>query len=67
MGNGSDVEGEALAGRLARLVGHYADAEEAHACEADAPARARERGRPISRASAGSCSSWGAWPKARAP
>ena len=33
----------ALAGRLARLVGHYADAEEAHAREADAPAWARER------------------------
>ena len=31
---------EALAGRLARLVAHYADAGE---CEADAPARARER------------------------
>ena len=31
---------EALAGRLARLVAHYADARE---CEADAPARARER------------------------
>ena len=34
---------EALAGRLARLVEHYVDAEEAHAVEADAPARARER------------------------
>ena len=34
---------EALAGRLARLVDHYADAEEARACEADAPARARDR------------------------
>jgi hypothetical protein len=34
---------EALAGRLARLVDHYADAEEAHAREADAPALARER------------------------
>jgi len=31
---------EALAGRLARLVGHYADEREG---EADAPARARER------------------------
>jgi hypothetical protein len=39
-GTGSDVEDEALAGRLARLVAHYADARE---CEADAPARARER------------------------
>jgi hypothetical protein len=34
---------QALAGRLARLVDHYADAEEARGCEADAPARARER------------------------
>ena len=34
---------EALAGRLARLVDHYVDAEEARAREADAPARARER------------------------
>ena len=34
---------EALAGRLARLVDHYADAEEARAREADAPAWARER------------------------
>ena len=34
---------EALAGRLARLVDHYADAEEARGREADAPARARER------------------------
>ena len=34
---------EALAGRLARLVAHYADAEEARAGETDAPARARER------------------------
>ena len=31
---------EALAGRLARLIEHYADARE---CEADAPSRARER------------------------
>jgi len=42
-GTGSDVEDEALAGRLARLVDHYVDAEEARAREADAPARARER------------------------
>ena len=42
-GTGSDVEDEALAGRLARLIDHYADAEEARAREADAPARARER------------------------
>ena len=34
---------EALAGRLARLVDHYVDAEEARGREADAPARARER------------------------
>ena len=34
---------EALAGRLARLVNHYVDAEEARAREVDAPARARER------------------------
>jgi hypothetical protein len=34
---------EALAGRLARLVDHYVDAEEARAREADAPARSRER------------------------
>jgi hypothetical protein len=34
---------EALAGRLARLVDHYADAEEERAREADAPAWARER------------------------
>ncbi len=34
---------QALAGRLARLVDHYVDAEEACAGEADAPARARER------------------------
>ena len=34
---------EALAGRLARLIDHYVDAEEARAREADAPARARER------------------------
>jgi hypothetical protein len=34
---------EALAGRLARLVDHFADAEEARGREADAPARARER------------------------
>jgi hypothetical protein len=34
---------EALAGRLARLVDHYVEAEEARAREADAPARARER------------------------
>ena len=34
---------EALAGRLARLIVHYADAEEARAREPDAPARARER------------------------
>ena len=33
----------ALAGRLARLVGHYVDEEEARVREADAPARARER------------------------
>jgi len=42
-GTGSDVEDEALAGRLARLVDHYVDAEEARGREADAPARARER------------------------
>ena len=42
-GTGSDVEDEALAGRLARLIDHYVDAEEARAREADAPARARER------------------------
>ena len=40
-GTGSDVEDEALAGRLARLVDHYVDAEEARAREADAPTRAR--------------------------
>jgi hypothetical protein len=34
---------EALAGRLARLVDHYVDAEEARGREADAPAQARER------------------------
>ena len=34
---------QALAGRLARLIEHYADAEEARAREADVPARARER------------------------
>jgi len=34
---------EALAGRLARLVDHYEDAEEARTREADAPVRARER------------------------
>jgi len=34
---------EALAGRLARLVDHYVDAEEARGRDADAPARARER------------------------
>jgi len=34
---------EALAGRLARLVDHYVDAEEARDRELDAPARARER------------------------
>ena len=34
---------EALAGRLARLVDHYADAEEARGLEDAAPARARER------------------------
>ena len=34
---------EALAGRLARLIDHYVDAEEARAREADAPVRARER------------------------
>jgi hypothetical protein len=34
---------EALAGRLARLIDHYADAEEARAREADAPAWTRER------------------------
>jgi len=34
---------EALAGRLARLVDHFVDAEEARGREADAPARARER------------------------
>jgi hypothetical protein len=34
---------EALAGRLARLVDHYVDAEEARGREADAPTRARER------------------------
>jgi hypothetical protein len=42
-GTGSDVEDEALAGRLARLVDHYVDAEEARGREAYAPARARER------------------------
>jgi len=42
-GAGSDVEDEAHAGRLARLVDHYVDAEEARGREADAPARARER------------------------
>jgi len=42
-GTGSDVEDQALAGRLARLIDHYLDAEEARAREADAPARARER------------------------
>jgi hypothetical protein len=34
---------EALAGRLARLIDHYVDAEEARGREADAPTRARER------------------------
>jgi hypothetical protein len=34
---------EALAGRLARLVDHYVEVEEARGREADAPARARER------------------------
>ncbi len=34
---------EALARRLALLVDHYADAEEAYAREADAPVRARKR------------------------
>ena len=34
---------EALAGRLARLVDHYVDAEEARAGEADAPAGVSER------------------------
>ena len=33
---------EALAGRLARLIAHYADGEEARADEADAPVRTRE-------------------------
>ncbi len=42
-GTGSDVEDEALAGRLARLVDHYVDAEEARGREADAPTWARER------------------------
>jgi len=46
-GTGSDVEDQALAGRLARLIAHYADEEEARAAAA-APARepasaARER------------------------
>ncbi len=34
---------EALAGRLARLIDHYEDAEHACACEADAPAWTRGR------------------------
>jgi hypothetical protein len=34
---------EALGGRLARLVVHYVDAEEARGREADAPVRVRER------------------------
>jgi len=34
---------QALAGRLARLVDHYVEAEEARGREADAPVRARER------------------------
>ena len=34
---------EALAGRLARLIDHYVEAEEARGGEADAPTRARER------------------------
>ena len=34
---------EALAGRLARLIDYYVEAEEARAREADAPSRARER------------------------
>jgi len=42
-GTGSDVEDETLAGRLARLIDYYADAEEARGREADAPPRARER------------------------
>ena len=42
-GTGSDVEDEALAGRLARLVDHSVDAVEARADEGDALARARER------------------------
>jgi hypothetical protein len=42
-GTGSDVEDEALAGRLARLVDYYVDVEEARTSEADAPAWSRER------------------------
>jgi hypothetical protein len=34
---------QALAGRLARLIDHYVDAQEARGREADAPTRARER------------------------
>jgi hypothetical protein len=42
-GTGSDVEDQALAGRLARLVDHFVEAEEARGREAVAPTRARER------------------------
>ena len=42
-GTGSDVEDEALAGRLARLIDHYEDAAQARAREADAPAWTCER------------------------
>ncbi len=58
---------EALAGRLARLVDHYVDAEEARARGAARP-RGRASGRrPISRVSTRSCTSWGALRKAQAP
>ena len=40
---------EALAGRLARLVDHYVDAEEARAREADAPARAARAAADLAR------------------
>ena len=58
---------EALAGRLARLIDHYVDAEEARAVRRTRP-RGRASGRrPISRSlRAVSCSSWGGWPKAPA-
>ena len=59
---------EALAGRLARLIDHYVDAEEARAREADAPARTRERAQAdLARLRGSSCSSWGASPRRGRP